>query len=349
MRNNFGSARILDRLRPILAGLFLLHPYLCLAAEVQTSSNPLCAVALDGPIVPGDANRLESVLRESSLDALDERSTTICLRSSGGSFDEAIKLANLIYDKGISTIVVDGSECYSACAFIFMSGVVTDRAAPYRKLSARAALGFHAPFLSVQDGRYTRNQVEEFSEDLRKAVLALLRLSVKSTVLGGSDFLKKSLLIRILESGPGEVSTVKTVADAARWNIEIYDADEQFPAPTEIEAIKNVCNNFHYARLDKAVTTLPELSLKVETYSSKYHQEDGRVLVIDSRTSDTICEIYPRTFNGGDKVSFFACSYDYWSSNSFGDCRQYKSSPLIGHFVPRFFRYSPDTRLKAAN
>jgi ATP-dependent protease ClpP protease subunit len=318
------------------------------AAEVRASSSSLCAFALDGAIEDGDSLALEKLLKESRLHDLDERSTTICLSSPGGSFEESMKLTDLIYRSGLSTIIVSGAECYSACAFVFMSGVISDRAAPYRKLSARATLGFHAPYLSSEGGKYTKDQLEELSEDVRKAVLSLLRLSVKKTQLRGSEFLKKSLLIRILESGPNEISVVRTVADAARWDVEIYDADELFPEPSPVEAMKNVCNNFHYSKIDESVTLPPELFVKVENYSSKFHKEDFRVLVVDSQSDNTVCEIYPRT-GVQSTISYFGCAYDYWSSSSFGDCREYKTSPLFGEHIPSFFRFAPDRLLKGAH
>src|SRR5271169_6223123 len=48
------------------------------------------------------------------------------------------------------------------------------------------------------------------------------------------------------------------------------------------------------------------------------------------------------------RVVYQACAYDYWSSSSFGDCREYKSASLIGKakFVPDFFILDPTTVLK---
>jgi hypothetical protein len=43
---------------------------------------------------------------------------------------------------------------------------------------------------------------------------------------------------------------VKAIGDAARWDIEIYDAAEKFPKPNNIDAVQNICNNFHYSHMD---------------------------------------------------------------------------------------------------
>jgi hypothetical protein len=199
------------------------------AADLRESNSERCAFTLNGPIVSGDSDRLAALLAVSRLDSLDERTTTLCLQSPGGSFDEAIKISDLLYDRGLSTVVVDRSECYSACAIVFMAGVMPDREAPFRKLSAGAIVGFHAPYLSPGEGRYSREQVDEILQDMRKAILALLHLSSRKTKLASTDFMKKSLIARIFEGGPKEVSVVKTIAEAARWDIYIYDAAELFP------------------------------------------------------------------------------------------------------------------------
>jgi hypothetical protein len=209
-------------------------------------------------------------------------------------------------------------------------------------------LGFHAPYLSVTGEKYSKEEVEDAAQAMHLAILGLVQLSSKQTQLSGTDFIKKSLIAELLKKGRQEVFFVKTIAQAARWNIEIYDYAEQFPKPTNIDAIKNLCDNFHYSNMDEPVPAKPEdLSIKVERYASRFQKDDARILVRNSRTNDTVCEVYLRTFKAyPDQVSFSACSYDYWSSKSFGDCREYKTAFLIGNPVPSFFSLAPTTVLK---
>ena len=89
-----------------------------------------------------------------------------------------------------------GSECYSACAIIFMAGVSPDQVGPMRKLSVGGILGFHAPFLTLPDANYSKQEVESVGQGMRTAILSLVRLSSKKTTLAGSDFIKKSLILR---------------------------------------------------------------------------------------------------------------------------------------------------------
>lgn len=317
------------------------------SADFQLSNDPLCAFKLKGTIVPGDASRLAELIAGSHRDLNDERTSALCLSSPGGSYDEGLKVSELVYTRGLSTVVEDGSQCFSSCAIIFMSGVLPEREIPYRKLSGGGLLGFHAPYLLAKETNYSKEQIESVSQEMRKALLALIRLASKHTRLGANDFIKKSLITRILENGPEQVFFIKTISEAARWNIEIYDWKKQFPESDALEGVKNLCMNFHYSNMDEPVpANAPLLSVEIDKYGSKFHKDDFRVLVQDSRTKDTVCEVYPRNMKGFADVIFRACSFDYWSSKSFGDCRNYKTGVLVGTYVPSFFTLAPATLLK---
>src|SRR5207248_10878629 len=153
--------------------------------------------------------------------------------------------------------------------------------------SAGGILGFHAPYLSVIQGTYSKQEVESAVQATRVAISALLQLSSRRTRLSSTDFLKKSLIAEILGKGPEEAFIVQTVSEAARWDIEIYDASEQLPKPnSRIDEMKNLCVNFHYANMDERPPDSPNLSIKVGQYSSRFNKEEYRVLVRDGRTND---------------------------------------------------------------
>jgi hypothetical protein len=317
------------------------------AANVEQSDDKLCAFKLEGNITTGDFDRFSAVISGSHINRDGERTDSVCLKSNGGSYAEGLKIAELIYNKGLSTVIEYGSECYSACAIMFMAGVASEREAPMRKLSVGGILGFHAPYLTLPDEKYSKEEVETVTQGMRAAIFALVQLSSKKTQLHGGDFIKKSLISKILEKGPTEVFFVRTVYDAARWDILLYDAAQYFRRPNNIDGVKNVCTNFHSANMDDETASKVVYSLKLETYSSKFQKDDARILVKNAKTNDTVCELYPRTFRADDSVKFFACSFDYWSSKSFGDCREYLTAPAIrvGNFVPEFFYYDSDLPL----
>jgi hypothetical protein len=320
------------------------------SAEIRQTDNKVCAFRLSGTIESGDYDRLLALISKNqrSFNNLDARTSTICLTSPGGSYSEGLKIAELIFNRSMSTLIEPKSECYSSCAIIFMAGVTPNRLMPLRLLSARGVLGFHAPYLKTSDERYTKKQLEDATQSMRVAILKLVEFSSKKTKLGGGDFIKKSLIHRILEKGPTEVIYVKTISEAARWGIEIYDATEIFPKANNVQEMKNLCTNFHFSNMDEEIPLRNRLSVRVEPYASKFHRDTFRILVQNDETHEDVCEIYPTTFNGSDTVKFYACSYDYWSSKNFGDCRNYKTTPapLIGRFVPTFYGLNPATLLK---
>jgi hypothetical protein len=207
-----------------------------------------------------------------------------------------------------------------------------------------------APYLAADAGKYSKEQLEFASDSMREAILGLLRFSAKPTNLAGNDFIKKSLIVALLEKGPTDFSFVRTISDAARWNIEIYDYKTNFPKPSNVDAMKDLCYNFHYSNIDEPVPVEPpDFSLKTDKYTSKWEKNGFRILALNSKTNDVVCEIYP-TAEGvrADELQFHACSYDYWTDRNFGDCRDYKTAPLyrVGKYVPKFFTLAPNMVLK---
>jgi hypothetical protein len=288
------------------------------AADIRETNNKLCAFALEGTIVTGDYDRLAALTARTRPD--EQRATSLCLKSAGGSYVEALKIPELLYTRGFSTVVADGSERFSACAIIFMAGVASDNPGspserpimPYRKLSAGGILGFHAPFFTLPDARYSKNQAEAVAQAMRVAIRALVQFSSKQTIMAGGDFIKKSLIEAILAWGPQDVLAIRTIGEAARWNIEIYDALERFPEPRPVDGAINLYNNLHSSNMDNPIQPNMNLSINIERYDAKFGENAFRVLVRDARSLNTVCEIYPVTFGNSDKVAFLACSYDYW-------------------------------------
>jgi hypothetical protein len=123
------------------------------AADIQETDNALCAFRLEGVISPGDHERFSDLIQRDlgKIDSYDERTSTICLRSMGGAYNEASKIAELMYSRGVSAAIEYGSKCFSACALILMAGIEHRKILPFRKLSAGGVLGFHAPYLTMPD------------------------------------------------------------------------------------------------------------------------------------------------------------------------------------------------------
>ncbi|PYE41637.1 PAN domain-containing protein [Rhizobium sp. PP-F2F-G20b] len=90
-------------------------------------ANPT-VIKLNGEIDAGTALNFRRALQAAPSAKL------LTLNSPGGAVQMALLIADDVASKGISTFIPKGSECYSACAYIFLAGV---------ERLAEGALGVH--------------------------------------------------------------------------------------------------------------------------------------------------------------------------------------------------------------
>src|SRR5690242_4924143 len=94
----------------------LLCPAASHAATVTRHNGAYCNVLLKGPIEDGDLGKLLDIYEKGSFEDL-------CLDSSGGSYAEAVRIAEQLVNWSYPGTVVDkGASCYGACAYVFMGG-----------------------------------------------------------------------------------------------------------------------------------------------------------------------------------------------------------------------------------
>jgi hypothetical protein len=84
-------------------------------------------LSFNGPIAPGDADRLKAAAR--TVFELRRTIAGIRLSSPGGDLAEAFRLAGIVREGKMPTIVPDGSICASACFVVFAAG--SERSAGY--------------------------------------------------------------------------------------------------------------------------------------------------------------------------------------------------------------------------
>jgi len=89
-----------------------------LAATVSKENRTV--VVLDGEVAEGDASHLKHIIR-SSIDA-GHPVSGMRFNSSGGSLLESVRLAGLIQNAKIPTVVANGATCASACFIAFAAG-----------------------------------------------------------------------------------------------------------------------------------------------------------------------------------------------------------------------------------
>jgi hypothetical protein len=114
-----------------------------------------------GEIENGDAQRLQAVLEHTNVTG-----ATIYLNSPGGLVIESLSIGAVIRQHRLGTVVATGSECASACVFVFIGGIV-------REVQPRGRLGVHTASLMFD---------EEYVNKLEAVLLARSSLSLHEKV-----------------------------------------------------------------------------------------------------------------------------------------------------------------------
>ena len=181
------------------------------AAVIAVPPSGPCEIQLEGSIEPGDAARLKAV-----LGALTKRQAVkFCLSSPGGDYIEALQMIErmLASRYEINTVITEGSECYSACALMFLAGHRNKKApVPHRHLHVRSVLGFHGPYIKQDDAKYDPDLVSEAYREGVKSIGLLIALAKDS-------LFPESLLNIGLEKGPDEFFLIDSIDKAGRWKI----------------------------------------------------------------------------------------------------------------------------------
>lgn len=221
--------------------------------EVRFEPGTRCIVHLTGEIEEGDFDTfLETLYAPASIDdglflQPSERmfSATsgapgafvrqrICLDSPGGSFDEAMKIANHIVRRFGTVIEADG-RCLSACAFIFSAGSQLGEEGFVdidRHMHATATLGYHPPSLPSVPTDNVRALNTAYGTALSD-VAELIRLQERLNI-------RTSLLIATLRTDPDEFTYVDTVGKATRWQIAVFGVP--WPQAIDEDHVWQACN-----------------------------------------------------------------------------------------------------------
>jgi len=188
-------------------------------------------IELYDPIYSGDGKKFEDKIRP-YLDPVYTNVETrgyirLILDSEGYNYDEALKIARIVKEENISTVVKKSAFCKSACAFIFMAG----RSLQYgmasvidRTLEIGGDLGFHSPYPSKEEGTFAQG----------------IDAVVKLRQILGNVALPEDLYIKLLQTKPDDYVTIRWVWDALRWKIDLKGYKP--PSHTR-EELYNACVN----------------------------------------------------------------------------------------------------------
>ncbi|MCC7252997.1 hypothetical protein [Hyphomicrobium sp.] len=218
------------------------------AAEVELVDRPYCNIRLDGPIEPGDVRKIESAVDQSLSENLPARtndringSTSICLNSQGGNFDEAVRIIDYFGSSVVGTTIDAGDSCTAVCAFVFMAGrymFYHGITHPIRRLHVAGTLSFHPP---VGNAHTAGTDLESaYTESVRK-MAALLRHASQAEFFGRRSVLPRTLLLDVLGLEAGAFLDVETVGQAGEWDIAIIGFRE--PATITQAMLRRACSN----------------------------------------------------------------------------------------------------------
>lgn len=245
------------------------------AAIIETTITPEmaemgCTVRISGLIEEGDSERLGQFLSAPpSYDDYGDRfnfspgyrfgfpfaTHRLCLNSVGGSFMEAIEIAESLdqyFDEysnpGVPTAVASGDTCLSACALIFMGGryawnPYSDSYWEYdRILHPNGLLGFHAPLLLLEERAYSYDEARSIQE-----INALSVSRLMNAIGRGAMNINAALLSDMFQRNGSDLLVIERLGQATLYNIAVapYDVDAANNQTVE-ELLVNQCD--HAAR-----------------------------------------------------------------------------------------------------
>lgn len=126
---------------------------------------------LEGGIAAGDAPRLIDM-----IDAADPAPRTLILQSPGGSVSDALTLGRHIRAKGISTQMLAGEFCYSACPYLLAAGAS-------RTADTQAAVGVHQHYFGENTLLPAAFAVEDIQRGQGEVMIYLNEMGIDPLVM----------------------------------------------------------------------------------------------------------------------------------------------------------------------
>lgn len=223
---------------------------LTLGADISLKSKDVVSSRLElkfnGEMQIGDAGKLDAILVANDSNSF--RNVIVNFSSPGGSYDERLKIAELLHSKNIASYIGEGASCFSACPTAFLGGSALGAeniSFIARGISPKAKLGFHAPYLVVPGNNYSKAAVEEA---YTIAVRQMAKLIEKSALLG----IEPKVLPQFLVKGPAEFKAIGNADDLGVWRIS--ESPSRPPPSLTISMIANACSNsFRWKTSDSAL------------------------------------------------------------------------------------------------
>jgi len=328
------------------------------AAEFIRSNDSTCAMFMNGEILAGDSKKFDKIARSLGLfnGKLDddyifnEKEEAICLSSRGGSWDEGRIIAEKVSDFGITTRILAGDECLSACSLIFMAGrfLGAEFDGPSRYLHVQGRLGFHGPYLiPSEDQRYSASEMHAVSVMQNRIISDFIRFGSSGYAFSYRGSIAMSLVGDMLAHGPTEILYADTVERIARWNISLEGEKQSIRLNNNrlFQACENVLN-FPFDRPARTIT--PEIYQYEPDVEIQYLVSDyGDVKVFGkiqfSGDANLICLIQMNDDGSSlinmDVKGIYICTENGDTGLRAGDCPDYAS------YYPYYYAMPPTTTI----
>jgi len=268
----------------------------------------------------------------------------VCLNSPGGSYMAGREIAQQVHDRGLTTRINAKSECFSACALIFMAGRINGAESDTvsRYLHVDGKLGFHAPYFDLaRDETINGEQAANLVRLSSIVISDFISFGSSRSIFNIQPMISSSLLAQMLAMGPDELSVVDTVEKAARWNIQLEGI-----RGSELvgrEGAVRACLNFQ-AWLSDEPSKMDSLSYYLE----------GKEDLVSYNRGDKV-EVFSKIQTGGMEdrhclvsrsrlpvESLAICSADDFNGMRIGDC-----ADGFSYWVPWYYALAPSSPLAA--
>src|SRR4051812_15632822 len=104
----------------VAVGILMLASVHARAATIEVKRDPAYSfvmITVDGPLLFGDEKRFVSA-------ALEPTEAVVVLSGPGGNLYAGTEIGKAIRLKGFNTLVMNGGECASSCAYAWLGGRV---------------------------------------------------------------------------------------------------------------------------------------------------------------------------------------------------------------------------------
>ncbi|WP_417433061.1 hypothetical protein [Hoeflea sp.] len=277
-----------------------------------SADRPVPHFHFDGPVVAGDADALAALIDkfvECTPDALDpdgSNCAVVTLNSPGGHYIEGLRLAALMRERAIATLVEETAQCYSACAFAFLGGSGHSSQAGVgayidRMIEPGGTLGFHAPYFAPDslNGLVAQYGLDEVLGASRDDISLMIQQLVDWNV-------NPNALSHIVRMGPSQTYDIVSGGDYTVLWAQLPPAPPHYWNSNTPSAIRNACINLLAHHLNtwpdavmEAISQEPEVNL---ANNEQGQSLAGFRLQADTPLGASLCALPHEQFKSGGDI-----------------------------------------------